>query len=346
MKRWPSLLEKPTARGRIREQVEDFVVQEIPAYDPCGEGKHLFIEVEKTGLTSDQVVAALATQLNISERDIGMAGIKDRWAITRQWFSLPAQAEDVLDKFQLEGVRILSRKAHGNKLKTGHLNGNTFQIRVRGLDHDSRKDIEDRVAKILRLGIPNYFGTQRFGSRGDNENLGKLILDGRGPRLSRRRLRLVLNAVQSALFNDVLAQRIQGQSFNLALAGDLMIKTESGGRFVCEDPSIDQARMDAHEIHPSGPMFGPRMRRPEGQVDEQEQSILEASGLDDASWRRFAKLTQGTRRALRIGLGRLDTEWTEGDLILRFDLPPGSYATVVLQELLVLEEPTKSAPPD
>ena len=104
--------------------------------------------------------------------------------------------------------------------------------------------------------------------------------------------------------------------------------------------------MDAHEIHPSGPMFGPRMRRPEGLVDEREQSILEASGLNDASWRRFAKLTQGTRRALRIGLGRLDTEWTEGDLILRFDLPPGSYATVVLQELLVLEEPTKSAPPN
>ena len=156
------------------------------------------------------------------------------------------------------------------------------------MDPAHREGIEARVEQILRLGIPNYFGAQRFGNRGDNEELGKLILDGRGPRLSRRRLRLVLNAVQSALFNDVLAERIRGQSFSQALAGDLMIKTESGGRFVCEDPSVDQARMDAHEIHPSGPMFGPRMRRPAGQVDEQEQSILEASGLNDASWHRFA----------------------------------------------------------
>jgi len=332
--RWPALLGPPDARARIRASCADFRVEEIPAYPPCGRGEHLLVEAEKTDLTTDQLVRALARHAELRPAEIGTAGLKDRRAVTRQWLSLPARAAAAIDTFDQAGVRLLRAERHTNKLKTGHLRGNRFGLRLRELSAAHRSAVVHRAQRLAVTGVPNYFGPQRFGRGGDNEAEGRAVLRGQGRRHDRRGLRFVLNAVQSGLFNDLLALRIRREVFDEALAGDLLIKADSGGRFICREPAVDQARAERLEVHPSGPMFGPRMRWPEGDPAAMERQVLADSGLSDADWRRFAKLTPGTRRSLRFALVDLRCEEEDGDLWLRFTLPAGAYATAVLGELV------------
>ncbi len=342
--RWPALLGPPGVRARIRASCADFRVEEIPAYPPCGSGEHLLVEAEKTDLTTDQLVRALASQAGLRPAEIGTAGLKDRRAVTRQWLSLPARAAAALDTFEQPGIRLLRAERHTNKLKTGHLRGNRFGLRLRELSAADRDAVVQRAEQLAVSGVPNYFGPQRFGRGGDNEVEGRAVLRGHGRRHDRRGLRFVLNAVQSGLFNDVLALRIRRELFDKVLAGDVLIKTDSGGRFVCQEPAVDQARADRLEVHPSGPMFGPRMRWPEGEPAALESQVLADSGLSDADWRRFAKLTPGTRRPLRFVLADLRCEEENGDLWLRFTLPAGAYATAVLGELVeTVEGPSDCA---
>ena len=257
--RWPPLLGTPSGQATFRAAYEDFRVDEIQAYSPCGTGEHLFIRVEKTGLTTDQVLRQIAKHLGIKTRDMGTAGLKDKDAVASQWISLPSRLSDGIDKLDIPGVRILEAQKHTNKLKTGHLKGNRFIVTLRDIDENTRIDMESRCAKILVSGCPNYFGPQRFGANGNNEEEGRAILQGKGRRHDRRGLRFMLNALQSALFNDILAERIKRDIFTKVLEGDLLIKADTGGRFLCTDPELDQARADDFLVHPSGPMFGPKM---------------------------------------------------------------------------------------
>ncbi len=336
--RWPRLLGPPLASGRLRAQAEDFRVEEIPAYAPCGHGEHLMIEIEKTGLTTDQVVRTLARHLGIKASAIGAAGLKDRKAVTRQWLSVPAAARAGLDSFDHSEISILRAELHTNKLKTGHLEGNRFRIRLRAVEADQRKEIERRCRELGRLGVPNYFGPQRFGREGANEAEGRALLAGRGQRHDRRGLRFMLNAAQSGLFNDVLALRIREGLFSAVLEGDVLIKADTGGRFVCTDPDADQPRADRFEVHASGPMFGPKMTAPAGRPAEMERQMLSASGLQETDFRRFAKLTRGTRRPLRMALTDLQLRFEGDELELAFSLPAGGYATALLRELVEPEE--------
>jgi len=331
--RWPALLGRPPTRARMRVAAEDFEVEEIPAYTPCGTGEHLFIEIEKIDLTTEQVIRALARHLGLAPGAIGSAGRKDKRAVTRQWLSLPASAGGCLDRFELPGVRVLSAERHTNKLKTGHLKGNRFRIRLKGIEPADSSDLAGRIAALEQRGVPNYFGPQRFGVEGRNEADGIAILKGHGKRTDRNNLRFLLSAVQSALFNDVLAQRIRAGLFDRVVAGDILLKADTGGRFTCEQPELDQARADRFEVHPTGPMFGPKMTTPSGLAAQAERAVLEASGLELSDFGRFAKLTRGTRRALRVRLAdlshRAEPEWLE----LAFVLPAGAYATAVIGEL-------------
>ena len=336
--RWPQLLGPPPARALLRVAAEDFRVEEIPAYPTSGQGEHLFIEIEKVDLTTEQVVRALADQLGIKPASIGAAGRKDKHAITRQWLSLPASAQAALERFERAGVQVLQVDRHANKLKTGHLKGNRFQIRLRGIDRAVHALLEKRLDALGRGGVPNYFGPQRFGIGGRNEADGIAILNGRGKRADRNSLRFLLSAVQSALFNDVLANRIRAGLFERVLEGDILVKAETGGRFHCQDPALDQPRADRFEIHPTGPMFGPKMKAPLGQVAQAEQEVLAASGLEAKAFSRFAKLTRGARRSLRVMpqdlSHRLEADWLE----LSFVLSAGSYATAVIAELAEVTE--------
>lgn len=323
----------PGSGGRIKERPEDFEVEEVPAYLPSGEGTHLYLWIEKIEIETQAVARALAKAAGVDVGEVGYAGMKDRRAVTRQLFSVPARAEAALASFALPGVRVLWTRRHGNKLRTGHLIGNRFRLRIRGaVDPDAGLASFD---VLTRRGLPNAFGAQRFGARGDNAALGKLLLQGEWlpTRPDRFQRKLYLSAYQSALFNRVLVQRLMDGTFDRALLGDRLRK-ETGGMFLCEAPEVDQPRVDAFELSATGPLFGPKMPRPAGEVDAREQALLAEEGLALSDFKRGGGETEGARRALRVRLGDPSAARDGDDLLLAFTLPAGSYATQVLDEVV------------
>jgi tRNA pseudouridine13 synthase len=332
--------ELPGVGGTLKHEPGDFVVEEISAYEPCGAGEHLFLWIEKRDVSGEDLLRHVARRLAISSGDVGMAGIKDRRAITRQWISVPARCEPLAGQIETERIRVLRAVRHGNKLRTGHLRGNRFSIRVR----DVAKDAADRSARIAevidRLGFPNYFGAQRFGREQETLQLGLDLLSGKAsPRsipASRRRflLRMALSAVQSALFNSLLAARLETGRLHTVLAGDVMQVTASGGQFVVEDEATEQTRFDARETVVTGPIFGPNMRAPRGAADESERAVLAEWNLSTADFTRIPKLTSGTRRPLIVWPANLKVHAEEAVLRVEFELSSGSYATSLLREFM------------
>ncbi|WP_376756012.1 tRNA pseudouridine(13) synthase TruD [Archangium violaceum] len=324
----------PGCGGAFKLVPEDFEVEELPAYQPSGEGDHLYLWLEKRGRDTREVVKALASALGVDEGDVGVAGMKDRQAITRQLLSVPAKGEARLPEFSLEGVSVLWSRRHGNKLRTGHLKGNRFRLRLRGV-----KDVGAARESFTRLsvrGVPNYFGDQRFGREGDNADFGRLLV--LGQRLPRRpdkfQRKLYLSAFQSRLFNRALVDRLRAGTFDTALLGDVLRKEDSGGLFVCEALEVDGPRAASFEVSPAGPLFGPKMTAAAHSVAEAEAKLLADEGVTLDDFRRGGDETQGGRRPYRVRLGNPLLEVDGEDLVLTFELPKGSYATEVLHELL------------
>jgi tRNA pseudouridine13 synthase len=329
----------PGCGGAFKLVPEDFEVEEVPAYLPSGDGEHLYLWLEKRGRDTREVVKALAGALGVSEDDVGVAGMKDRQAVTRQLISVPARAEPKVEGFALEGVRVLWTKRHGNKLRTGHLRGNRFRLRLRGV-----KDLgaaRETFSQLVERGLPNYFGEQRFGRAGDNADQGKLLL--LGQRLAKRpdrfQRKLYLSAFQSRLFNRALVERLRAGTLATALLGDVLRKEETGGLFVCEAPEVDGPRVAAFEVSPAGPLFGPKMPASAGDVAEAEARLLVAEGITLEDFKRGGGETEGGRRPYRVRLGSpelVPEPSSEGgeDVWLTFELPRGAYATEVLHELL------------
>lgn len=330
----------PGTGGLIKATPEDFVVEELPAYPPSGEGTHTFLYVEKRGLTTDEAVLRLARALGCSPGDAGFAGAKDRQAVTRQWISLPGVDPARARAVAVEGVRVLEAARHGHKLRTGHLRGNRFRLVVRGATGGLER-ARAILAALARTGAPNYFGPQRFGARGDNAAAGRALVEGRrleGRAPSRGQRRLLVSAYQSALFNRYLDRRIAEGLHRTVLEGDVMKKTDTGGLFVASDPAEAQARLDAGALVVTGPMFGHAMMAPpEGTpARAREDAILDEEGLAPSAFAALGKLAEGTRRALLVPVAEAGVEpgEAEGDLRVSFVLPPGSYATVVLDEII------------
>lgn len=334
----------PGVGGRIKVDPGDFRVDEIPAYLPCGSGEHLFLHLEKTGLTTDQMTRELARTWRLKPFEIGVAALKDRHAITTQWISVPARCANELELLAHPQMRLLAADKHTNKLRTGHLRGNRFEIMVRDVTAEQLPIAQAVAARLLASGVPNYYGEQRFGHDGETWSLGYDLLQGtRTPRdiaPGQRRflLRLALSAVQSHLFNQVLAGRLLRDQLQRVWEGDVLQVVASGGIFHCTETAVDQARMEQREIVPTGPMFGPQMKAPAGAVADFEAEILAQSGLVAADFERYPELTAGTRRALLLWLDELDVSHETDGLRLRMTLPPGAYATVVLREFMKLAE--------
>lgn len=335
----------PGTGGQIRHSPEDFQVEEIPAYEPEDRGEHLFVHLEKRGLTTFDAIAALARATGVSPRDIGYAGLKDRHAVTRQTLSLPPPVTtEVLDGLELPDLRILSVRRHPHKLRTGHLRGNRFVLRVRQVEGDADQAAGRAAAVLEQLrrppGSPNWFGAQRFGSAGDNAELGRALIRGEpvpGGAARGRRRRLLISAYQSRMFNDYLRQRLEDGLYHQVLAGDILQKRPAGGMFASDDPATDQGRLEAGELAPTGPMFGHRMKSPpEGtEARAREDAILAAEELALPDFARAGKLAQGTRRPLAVDLGEVAVNVVDSTSIeLRFELPAGAYATAVLREVL------------
>lgn len=338
--------ELPGIAGRLKDQPDDFEVEEIHAYEPGGAGEHLYLWVEKRDLPHDLMLRRLSKVLEISPNDIGTAGIKDRRAVTRQYVSVPAKCAARVEQLQSDDLRVLRSAPHGNKLRTGHSRGNRFRIVVR----DVAADAEQRAAAILDVirqqGFPNYYGDQRFGRDGQTLTLGLDLLAGRSsPRdipFQKRKflLRLALSSVQSDLFNQSLAARLRDQLLSTVLLGDVMEVIESGGKFVADDVDREQARLNNEELAVTGPMFGLKMLAPVGVPAEREKAILSQSGLKVSDFANYSQLMSGARRAYVVKPGELSFDKVPEGIRFQFTLPTGTYATMLLREFMKAEEIT------
>ena len=324
--------------GRYKTTPEDFAVDELPAYEPCGSGDHVWLWVEKRGLSTFDLLHELSNRLDRDERAFGIAGLKDAQAVSRQWVSIehvdPARCRGLSgDRFVVRDVRL-----HGNKLRLGHLRGNRFAITLRGTQPADVESARQNLADLAVRGVPNYFGEQRFGKRGANLQKGIDVLRGDARafanRMPRRVFGLVLSAVQSEVFNRVVAARIQG--LGQVLLGDLAWKHDNGSVFLVDDVGKEQPRADAFAVSPSGPMPGPEMTLPGGEVAVIEAAALQALEIETAAFGKLPfRLARGERRPLRVPMTVPEVAAVDGGLRISFVLPKGAYATSVLRELLV-----------
>jgi tRNA pseudouridine13 synthase len=327
----------PGIGGRIKQLPEDFEVEEIPAYEPCGTGEHLYLWVEKRGMGAEFFTRQVSRRLGISPTEVGTAGMKDRQAVARQWVSVPDVGNERLLQLDGEGIRLLQVSRHGNKLKAGHLRGNRFRILIRDVATTAGERLPPLLARLRAQGVANYYGPQRFGRAGDTVQLGLSMLRKapalRAPRSGFLR-RLALSAAQSALFNHYLGCRLKDGLLHTVMTGEVMAKRPVGGLFIATDLAHEQACFEARETVHTGPIFGRKMFAGAGSAAAREADSLHDAGLTADAFFGFGKLLQGTRRHNLIYLDDLTAEQGAHGIRLTFTLPAGSYATVVLREIM------------
>jgi len=365
-------------RGRIRERPEDFVVEEIAAYEPSGEGEHVFVRLTKTNVTTIDAVRMVAAALGCDPREAGFAGMKDKRAVATQTVSMhaprgvrPHELAARARCLSLPSIAVHDAVPHGHKLKAGHLAGNRFAIVVRDVEPERIDEAAESLGRAAREGLPNAFGAQRFGKAGDNVTRALAWLRGqeRGPRDPKVQ-RLLWSSVQSAVFNAVLDARVRDGTWATALAGDLLKLRTSGGLFVCEDVEADRPRAGAGDVSPTGPIAGAKMRWPEGSPGALERREATAILGEDFDFARTRRLGEGSRRALRLWIEQLRWERADDDtapfadlqaagnatrpghrracMRVYFVLPKGAYATTVLAAAFTVDEaraPQEEPPP-
>lgn len=323
----------PVVQGHIRQSASDFDVTETLGYALSGRGEHDYLWLEKQDANSPWVARQLARHAGVPERDVGFAGMKDRKAITRQWFSVrrPSATGTDWSKLDLPGVHILEETRHDRKLKRGALKGNRFRIAIQGVDAPA-ETIEQRLKLIKKMGVPNYFGDQRFGRDGNNIELASALFA--GERVPRNKRGIALSAARSYLFNHILQQRVQDESWSRLIPGECACLDGSNSYFaVGQINDALQKRLDDMDVHPGGALWGGGESPCRGEILELEHSAVAA----------FRKLREGleartelSRRALRLAVRDLDWEIDDSALWLRFSLARGGYATAVLREIAFL----------
>ena len=326
---------EPVASGRLRAVPEDFQVSEIPLLEPEGEGEHVWLLVRKRLQNTADVAALLARRAGVPLRDVSYAGLKDRQAVTEQWFSvrLPGSTDPDWSTLASPDISVLRAARHSRKLRRGTLQGNRFRILVRDLVA-APAPLHQRLETIAAEGVPNYFGEQRFGRDGSNlRTAGRLFRNPR-MRLSRHQRGLALSAARSQLFNAVLSRRVSEGSWNRAMPGDALQLQGSHSYFVADavDAELEQ-RLTDHDVHPTGPLPGRGTAPVAAEPLALETAVLAGYG-DSLAGLEAAGLKQ-ERRALRLTLDDLAWQQPAADtLSLEFSLPAGAYATSVLRELV------------
>lgn len=313
------------AGGVYKRHPEDFEVEELSLFDPDGRPGHLFLWIEKRGLSTLDAVRHLAQALEVPGDAVGYAGMKDAFACTRQWVSVPAKAEPRLGR--VERVRVLRMEANGSKLRTGELAGNRFRLLLRGAKSDAIARWLDASGAL----VPNYFGPQRFGDAVDTHLFGLSLLRGEIQPRRGRMLRLALSAAQSALFNAYLASRVEASEWNRWIDGDVVLRPD--GRDFYGAPEAAREAVNSGRARVAGPIFGPHMKPARAAAATLEAAVLGAAGLKEDDFAGFRKLTAGTRRATACALDDVELDEHDGHPRLCFTLPPGTYATTVLDAL-------------
>ncbi|MEO0512318.1 MAG: tRNA pseudouridine(13) synthase TruD [Planctomycetota bacterium] len=399
----------PGIGGRLKARPEDFLVDEQPLYLPCGEGEHVYLYIEKRQMSTFELIGLVAKHFRVGRSAVGHAGLKDKQAVTRQLLSVhvPGRSVEDFGMIQHARVRVEWADMHTNKLRPGQLKGNRFVIRVRDVSPTAALNADRALRGLMRTGVPNRYGEQRFGAVWRNHLVGaahvvgdwKGVCDGllsmsavfadidaesreaydrgeyarafetmpRAAATERRVLRVLADggdferaaaavqdreltffqsAMQSAVFNEVLDRRLtEGRLSDLG-DGDVAWKHDNGSLFDVDGEALGAGDLDARlarfEVSPSGPLWGPQMKRARGGVDDVELASLREFGLTppdleraDAEGRLFQR---GSRRPLRVALADVEVEGGMdehgGYVKCAFDLPPGSFATVVMREVM------------
>ncbi len=396
----------PGIGGRLKERPEDFIVEELPAYDPVGEGEHIYLGVQKTNMPHTEMLAVICRHFHVEENAIGFAGMKDRVAVTQQAVSVHMPVDRPVGELKHDRLGVLWAKRHTNKLRRGHLKGNRFSIRIRGVDPMQVRTVKRRMEELGTTGIPDYFGDQRFGYRANNHVVGahfargewQQLLDemlgahgapfpphqmevreayergdfaaahdmwGRNDQAERIALRALakgrdaagavravpahtrsfwMSALQGAVYNAALGARVSGGTFGEILPGDVAILAGTNSQFaVPADVAADElatlrARCAAHDISPTGPIFGPELVAASGAPREIEQRALACFGANESMFAPPALDSTGARRPYRIVMRdwSVDAGVDEhgGYIRLAFDLPKGAFATVLCREIM------------
>ncbi|MFT3667743.1 MAG: tRNA pseudouridine(13) synthase TruD [Pseudoxanthomonas sp.] len=330
----PRAFGAPVLTARFRSTPEDFFVEELPGFEPSGEGEHLLLTIEKRGMNTAFAAKRIASWAGIAEMGVGYAGLKDRHAVTRQRFSvhLPRKVAPDLAGLVSDDLKVVDASWHARKLPRGALAGNRFELVLREVAGE-RDAIDARLGEIATLGLPNWFGEQRFGRDGGNVAAALAMFAGR--RVRRDQRSILLSAARSELFNRVLAARLADSSWNRGLDGEVWMLAGSRSVFGPEPWSEALAqRLAEFDIHPTGPLWGQGESRAHAAARACEDAAMFA---DDALALKAGLEREGLRherRALRLRPEGLAWDWIGPDALrLAFALPPGSYATGVLHEL-------------
>lgn len=337
----------------FKQSKEDFVVTEIPLYEFSGEGEHLILKIRKKDLSTWDAVEIIANYLGCKSRDIGYAGLKDKNAMTVQAISIHKQYEEKLDSFEHANIKILEKTYHNNKIKVGHLKGNKFFVRLKRVNLIDCKKIESALQEIATLGMPNYFGFQRFGVEGNNYEKGKAIVEGKLKERRRNLRQMYINAYQSYLFNSWLSRRIEisklieafepkeiAPKLNLPLdvvksmksqkhplkilTGDLLSHYPYGRIFTIDDLELESEKFYNKDRVPTGLLAGKRVKNSIDLAYEIEKEFEQKTGED------------GVRRFAWVFPEEVESNYKEEKnwMELSFYLPKGSYATELIAEII------------
>lgn len=322
----------------FKHSPRDFVVDEIPLYEFSGEGEHLVIKVRKKSLSTWEMLSKIADALGIKIRDIGYAGMKDKHAMTTQYISVLKIYEEKIDALNIDGIKILEKHYHNNKIRTGHLKGNRFFIRLKKVSPADAKKIEQGMKNLKATGMPNYFGFQRFGNDGDNHKTGEAIILGKHKERNKKLRTLMINAYQSDLFNQWLDARlafvekahlegndsmIYGDSPLGLLKGDIAMHYPQAKAFKVEEPEVDVERITSKSIVVGGLLAGKKSIRAEGLAQTLEEPFDKETNEN------------GARRLAWIYPENLESNYKSNDgwMELHFTLQKGSYATVFIEQI-------------
>ncbi|WP_444998378.1 tRNA pseudouridine(13) synthase TruD [Aliikangiella sp. IMCC44359] len=326
----------PLISASIRKYAEDFQVNERLSFEPSGSGEHLYFYIEKNNCNTDWVATQLQKHFQLKSKDIGYAGKKDRFSVSRQWFSvhLPGKNREYMP-IENEFFKIIHSTLHNKKLRLGSIKENQFKLVLRNLSGEVSKDA---VMNLAEQGFPNYFGYQRFGHGANNLSKAELLLTEQLKVKSRNKRGLYLSAARSFLFNLVLAKRVENKTWNVAIDGDCLNLNDTRSFFSCDklDSEI-QERVEQGDLHISGWLPGRQASQVAGDAQNLEQSILKPymewlQGLAKAK-------VDSARRPMRAFPREVQVDFVQpGELMLQFSLPSGCFATSLLRECFNIED--------